>query len=117
MKAVHSLTRNRLTPERINKLLFITVNTKILNRGKKMNVEEGWTEDANEDVLESELPYVPGPIDARMASNVAETVQEAPNALLGLTATPSSAISLSNAVISPPQAVGDMDIQHFMNTA
>jgi Protein of unknown function (DUF 659)/hAT family C-terminal dimerisation region len=117
MKAVHSLTRNRLTPERVNKLLFITVNTKILNRGKKMDVEEDWTEDATEDVLESELPYVLGPIDTRTASNVAETVQEAPNALLGLTATPSSAISLPDAVISPPQAVGDMDIQHFMNAA
>lgn len=33
MKATHTITRNKLTPERINKLLFIQINQRVLKRG------------------------------------------------------------------------------------
>ena len=32
IKSIHSATRNRLTPERINKLLFIHINSRVLGR-------------------------------------------------------------------------------------
>lgn len=52
MKYIHSLARSRLTPERVNKLLFIHINRRVLNR--ELDAAEE-SEDEVEDVSDVEF--------------------------------------------------------------
>lgn len=72
MKAIHSTTRNRLTAERVNKLLFININTKVLNRARRItNIKKDgdMADESEDDAQEVGLQYTMAPIHAYEASS------------------------------------------------
>ena len=77
MKAVHSPTRNKLTPERVNKLLFVYLNTRVLNREP---AEEDDAEELHSDVSEHDFQYIMQPF---VAVGPSEARNEAERAYAG----------------------------------
>ena len=61
MKAIHSPTRNKLTPERVNKLLFVYFNTRVLDREP---MKEDDAEELHSDVSEDDFQYTMQPFVA-----------------------------------------------------
>ena len=65
MKIIHSPTRNRLTPQRVDKLLFVYINRRVLNR--QLNASE----DSEDDIEEaSEVEFERFAQDAQDAQDV-----------------------------------------------
>jgi hAT family C-terminal dimerisation region len=57
MKATYTITRNRLTPERVNKLLFIQINRRVLRRGNTS------AEEVTDDESAQEVEFEDSPAD------------------------------------------------------
>jgi len=67
MNTTHTITRNRLTPERVNKLLFIQINTRVLGRGprKTSHTSDALEEEAiDPDEIGAEYPLEMAVIEA-----------------------------------------------------
>jgi hypothetical protein len=87
MKTIYSITRNRLTPTHINKLLFININTKVLNRAgcftTNTAVEADLAVESEDDAQEVGLQYTMAPIDAITVSGSEFAANQALNARPG----------------------------------
>jgi hypothetical protein len=64
MNTTHSITRNRLTPERVNKLLFIQINLRVLGRASHKVSDAAKGEAMDPDEIGAEIPLQMAVIEA-----------------------------------------------------
>ena len=85
MKLIHSKNRNRLSPERVNKLLFISINSPILRRDGLGRITALIDSDEDDEDDEYELTVAPLVVRQQLAMQAvpeppATTPEEVPHA-------------------------------------
>ena len=99
MKVIHTTVRNRLTPERINKLLFIQINQRVLKRGTSTESnaqnEESVEEIESEGSMTEAVPQLQ-PIDAIKALQANRNAEEGAEDARALRQGPQRVENMSN---------------------